>query len=237
MSEPINETSIHIQEAEKLVDLAKARMDIIDSVLSRGLLPKSFLEQTQISHLGSMDESNPGLKFRTGSVESASLYDGDNGYEDTLYDSAFAVLPVICERGYGNHYRKRTQPEEEKRVIEERAAASFVVVFEGSNMMTGVPLANIRFFIFPESIYKQYTIVKGGGIQTSIPIIVVTNSIERRIRGSRPVTVPNYEAALKTTEKILTKDNKRRVTDFRIHGVRLPTTEDLKHIQADRQSI
>lgn len=143
-----------------------------------------------------------------------------------LYDGAFTVFTVLLERGYDNSLKNSFRwTEEQKRVAEERAGASFMVVYEGEAIMDRVPLANIQYFVFPEAVYNEYVSTEGTPPKSLIPIISVPSNITRKVRGGSGIRVPNYELAL---DKIRANANKI----LRVHGVRLPTKEDLEHAKA-----
>ncbi|GEM_PF-4611727 len=179
----------------------------------------------------------------------ASIYRGDyfENLPRALYKNQFSVLPVITEKRTDPYsfmrYINADEPsekatalnwiEENREILAKRLASSFLVVclFDESfiqlalhtNGKEQVEPSSFIFLIFPSIILSEYyDLAENRKRQIPIPIKVVPGTVRRKLAGiPEPFAVPNYEFVLK---QILQETG----APVWVHGVRLPTQEDLQ---------
>lgn len=240
MSEPLGVTPKDIQLD---VDVAKQRVQIIQSVLAKGLLPAAELEVQEASHLQSNDKR---LRQVFGSIfPSLKDFQGPGTYsneedaiEESLYRDNYSCLVVAAERASDNNPWQNS--EEDRRRAQERIASTFLIVCGDQNRDYGRPNVKPEEFqaiLFPEPIWKQY--INSTKASTELPnVYVITETIKRKVMvdiwtNFKPeLEIPNYESAIKDIWKRAGKSYGIRPwfeERLWLHAVRLPTSEDLKH--------
>lgn len=229
--------------------LAQWRAEIIDDILQHGLKAGVTLRLQGKRYLRSVDKSAGGLT--AGSyVEGVTLgppthphyqkvQEGFSGETHRiLYMDGFSVLPVLAERFLDDSTTSIS-------TLAKRIYSSFLVVCRveddddiwlrvtstalpgnAENMLL-VPSNKFSYAVFPEAIWNEYCQNGQETEKIKTPVRLVANSIERRLgfipyRFSQTfLQVPDYEQALLD----ILDEVKHPIW---IHGVRLPTLDDLQ---------
>lgn len=224
------------------LDLAERRAEIINSVLSKGLFPGSYLSKRKsFQYMGSKDKkpvSNvdgvfiPSYNYlmeQHGGGEELILRYSLGGH---LYEQDFGVLPVVAERPNDDIYT--LEDADFRRVISERASASLLLICLADESWIAKNIRRVktdRFskVVFPSKIWDEYNSRQDsqrllGKFSLSIieymPKTLLTNVGNNETRESE-VLVPDYESAI----RLFMLDNKDR--HLWIHGVRLPVERNL----------
>ena len=150
-----------------------------------------------------------------------------------LYASAVGVMAVICERNDPNDFlnvpRSYLSPvtQQQKDLLERRMAASFMVVCDENveHKVGPIPSSDFLYILIPKPICDEYRNVRPNALSSN-KVVIVESVIKRQV-DVRPITlmVPNYEGVLR---RLLSERGK----PLWVHGVRLPTEEDLARLQA-----
>lgn len=214
-------------------ELAQARKATIESVLRTGLLPASRLAHTQTSYMGSADVTPHPVVYGVaiGQERNSPMYQA--GLRSLARDvtrelqGRDGVIPVIVER-FGEKevvYQDLPPEDSEKQALfSERALASFLVVCdhkEGgpTRKLHGVPSHQFMQAVFPENVWEEYQ--EMGGEAYGIPIATIAETVMAPIGGlPYQIRVPNYTEHVK---RLVLSEGK----DVWIHGVRVPTIDDL----------
>lgn len=187
-------------------------------------------------------------------------------YEGDPRSVPVAIMPVLMERridfegldyfydpkkSYYRRKRSRVYMKQgqlakmnsrERKVAEERMHSSFLVVYKTSDLddvyptmgladAEVLPSDKVEYLVFPRKIYDQY-LDSGLVVRTSTPIKVVDEYIERSVFGltRSQFKIPNYKKAL---EEVLEEIGE----SIWVHGVRLPTQNDLDNVEVTETSI
>lgn len=160
--------------------------------------------------------------------------DVDNGIIDVaLYNGDSSVFPVVCERGYE---RKYETAEQSQAVLEDRVQNSILIVTEMDNIKSFSNKSNEVYL--PELAPDKMTVLVPSGIfeeaknifgSRSIPVISVP-FIEKQIyKGRRQNEIPtSVRVKLPDFEKKVREMTAESKSPLFIHGVRLPTEEDVR---------
>lgn len=151
----------------------------------------------------------------------------------SLYNDDSSVFPVVCEREYE---RKYETAEQSPRVLEERVQNSMLVVAEMDKIDSYTHKSNEIYLenlspdkmvvLVPQYFFKEAnSIFEPKGI-TVVSIPLVEEEIYKERKQNRvKVKLPDYETTLR---EIMKNSN----SPLFIHGVRLPTTEDIKMLES-----
>lgn len=158
----------------------------------------------------------------------------DNGIIDiALYYSDSSVFPVVCERGYE---RKYETAEQLPTVLEERVQNSILIVAEMSEVPSFSSKGNEVYLqkltpdkfkvLIPQSFFeKTKGIFESRGISVvSVPLVekqVYKGRYQEGVIGGVKVDLPDFETQLR-------KMTSNSQSPLFIHGVRLPTKEDME---------
>lgn len=224
---------------EPLANIVQSRTAIIDSVLENGLKPSEKLKDQGSLHLPSVDRE-PYSQVEGCVLHPRSAYGGEQSQFSTamkhlLYAGARSILPVMMERDFDRLGLGKVElSDDEKSAIGRRMQSSFLVVYPintrkmaGPETMSEAELQPdlIKYVIFPEDVYKQY---KGVTKREIGPHKIVGNVVKNIYRTgiyAKPdsLTVPDYEKALEEIANEITQP-------VWVHGVRLPTEEDIRSL-------
>lgn len=220
--------------SEISLTLQKWREEIIRSVLTGGLKPGSVLNFKGEKCLLA-DDDLPSSEVCGCSISWVSL-------AEVLYWNAYSILPVISERlGLKSWYiagRWQSLSEEEISNIEKRFTSAFLVVCDENRIPLEEDSAlispeNFLCVIFPRVIYDPLSPdTKAIIAESGADIEVVRGFIKREIPDSSifpnysppdppKFIVPNYEKALRRMRR-------ESEVGLWVHGVRLPTEEDVE---------
>lgn len=214
--------------------LVQARNRIIHSVLTEGLKPSIRLGRNNGNLLSGsrhplydlsgiiIDSEDNRPMFKIG------LGEYYNTVERNLYENEHSVLPVVMERPWnGISYDSFYHDPENAQLLSGRCRNSFLVVTsrDYSDVCTrlfypATPEKNLC-AIFPSGIWQDYRIAH---MKQGFPFPVRTTSrvVEKKV-GSLTIPVPDFETIL--------QDISWEVDGPKwVHGVRLPTLDDLDHI-------
>jgi hypothetical protein len=218
--------------------LQERRNKIIVSVLTKGLKSSYGLDNNS-GFIGSGD--NEKLKIISGRVireahanNSTEFHSPIEDYELDiqlgLYFNGYSVFPVLQERPWnGVYYRNFYTDPHNADLLSKRCLSSFLVVCKFDSQSTNISTSNSFYpndflgVIFPFKIWEEYG-HQLDNISNGLKVIT-TNQITERIVGrlQTPIIVPDYESILRLLSR--TESGAKW-----IHGVRLPTNEDMDHI-------
>lgn len=229
---PTGEPKLLIHLIESHRSLASLRTTIINDVISHGLMPVAELERTGRLYVCSSDTGSYSHSFVHGRIIPAHSGFGrpkwfSKRISSGLYETGFSVLPVLMERQgeleYVPHLRLNPHhlTETDQRILERRVASSLIVIAERQQRGAidgGVYPKSFIALIFPEKIWDDYH--ANMQRETDLIIKVVRETVIRDVFEAFSLRVPDYESVLMS----LLKKLKQPVW---IHGVRLPTEEDL----------
>lgn len=212
-------------------NLSTARARVINAIMTEGLLSARSLHEQGRRYYGSFD---------------ATPYHACNGcvinnsHETitwALYSRSVigSILQVIMERPGerlsgikpDNYLQGWLRKVKHGRIYEERLRASFLVVTKsgggiGFASRLSVPIGEIEYFVLPQNIWAEYekTNALMRARNLNIPVKTVPGFINRTVAGIPSLKIPDYEGALK---QIFQKEKGL----LWVHGVRLPTEEDI----------
>lgn len=222
--------------------LSTYRAAIIKSVFTRGLLPGSELERENSNNF--ISSSDKKLKSEVCgrlifppaiSEQGVERYRG--GVKTGLYMHADCVFPVLLERkedtrlaefaSLSLHGQIPAITNEELQRYTERASSSFLVIAKPFSV-TGAPYSSdpvapdtFIALIFPQAVWEEYSANPDNTLPAT-QVKVTANTLQRVVW---PVpdflSVPDYETPIEEISQTLHRT-------VWIHGVRLPTAEDLK---------
>lgn len=220
-------------------NVSELRARIINSVLNNGLKPASKLLREQTPHIPSNDADPYDMvegwiiKPRRG-LEKEQLFSRIN---NVLYTNrSFSILGVLTERFQDEYYALRLKYAEGRALAEGRMRSSFLVVYK----FLGEPIdtkervgwmeeeelkpENILYVVMPEDIYEDYQ--KSHLAQEVKAPIKVVGFKEAKLFGLKvnSMQVPDYEQAL--VEIAQEADD-----EVWVHGVKLPTQEDVEDME------
>lgn len=207
-----------------------AREQLIDKVLSEGLLSSATIQNQGGKFLGSIDNKPLSVVMGRALKPKREYRDEkhfQNAIAQALYWGSNSCLPVVTERpGEGSEERllfRSTQAERDR--ISERVFASFLVVtksepdiyyFDKDEGQTKPQ--DFVALIFPEQVLREYdpdsTRIKNQNVKS------VTRTVSRSLEMGDPIPMPDYEGAIR--EVIQELDS-----PIWIHAVRLPVSSDL----------
>lgn len=220
---------------ETRLAIATWRAEIITNILATGILARSDLLQRGASQISSSDVEPRDRAYGWYLVPAERLKPTSNGslvhdsyfipreiFTQALYGGVYGdadgILPVVCERS--------GEPPIEIFSLEpflRRGTSSFLVVCEPENRNISrfymgtrelVTPSSFKYLVFPENTLQQIP-----EVNTSIPI-KTTSRLLTRIIGLKQLQVPDYEEPLNAIVDELGYP-------IWVHGVRLPTEEDL----------
>ena len=216
--------------------LAHWRSEIINDVISNGLKPSVILKNEGKPYLPSFDgKPMPFVSGVTFSPQTDYL-DKDAFLKDLrgeLYFGPNSILPVIAERRnypyWGWVDYKWSDYDVLDSIVSQRTKSSFLVVcdlddFETIFVMGKVLPNKFLYLVFPKNIISEFNQITNEGASTSVLTKIVDQEIEADMFGhfglQKIIKVPDYEGAIL---EIL----EERAKPIWVHGVRLPTEEDL----------
>ncbi len=225
-----SEGSRYQPQTETPALIKTARQQIIDSVLSEGLLSRPAMKNQGIEFLGSIDKDGvPNIMGRA--IKPKREYrdekDFQNALEQALYWGDNSCLPVVAERP-GESWQEKilfrsTQTDRDR--ISGRVFASFLVITKSgpdtayfTKDESQTKPQDFAALIFPDQILREYdpdsTKLNGKNVKS------VNKTVNRSLLMGDPITVPDYEEAIKEVLEELD-------SPIWIHAVRLPVSEDL----------
>lgn len=221
------------QSLDKEHQLVLERAKIIDDIVSQGLLSAKTLHEQGRKYYGSFDDKPINL---------LSGYEISNRYQSVEKDINMVlymrsvvggILEVILERpderlfsgDVGNRLKNWSKRLTHGKIYEERLQSSFLVIAKGmgGHGLKGsldVPVDDIKYLVIPVGIWQEYQRTSENAANLNIPVKVVKDYINRTVAEIPFLTIPNYEDALKEIFD--------EIGYLWVHGVRLPTVEDLK---------
>lgn len=226
-----DKNSAWLSETTSNNSLGDVRRKLILDIAKGGLKSSASLEQSNQDSYRSID-SKPseyvyGRGFKPeGGFRSRELF--ENSIKQALYMTDNSILSVTAERqgeSSGDTFLYRAR-KNQKQVIEGRLASSMLVVYEGSSgdsyltrKEEDLGADRIICILLPKSMadnFQQTELEEMG-----VDIRVVDRKVKRRLFHGDKLKIPDYEGEIK---RLLEEQNK----PLWIHGVRLPTQEDLK---------
>lgn len=223
----INEKPRPADGEPKQTTLASWRADIIEGILQHGLIAGDSLKRQgwQWPVLNSGYPAAPCI----GGYSFSPLY-GDrsritNSISWSFYKYPAGTLHIIAERNddLGLSFG------EKKARAETRINASLLVVCDGEGRnihewTENIPASETLALIFPGHIWGEFMEQKRGDVSNgNADVVVVNDNTQRNMAYFDSVSVPNYEDAL--VEILVGRNSK-----IWVHGVRLPTEEDLEKL-------
>lgn len=215
--------------------LSAWRKVIIEGVLTKGIKPSVTLAENGRGYLGSSD-SCPIASIYGCLVRPQLDYPCSGHFKMqldlALYNDSNSVIPVTTERPKEDRiFLKKRKTEVDKRLIQERVLSSFLVISNASNEESKMPFRltvrhnhikpeEFKVVVFPDKIWKEYSSQTTNG-NPFVRIRVVKPTEKKLWHAHYKFMVPNYE-------QILIEMLQQHDIAFWIHGVRLPTLEDLK---------
>lgn len=208
-------------------ELTRKRSQIINSVLTNGLIPNSILKGRGVDFNLRSCDTEPAF-----GVEGAEVPFNPEGNSTSINyvlhrNDIVSCIPVVCERESESYpprgLLKKFNPKETRAILEKRAQASFMVCAprEGRPVKKeGMEVGKFISVLFPQEILDQY---RENNPLPSVRYECV-NTISKMIKfhNEQPIelVVPNYQGALETLMR-------EREEGIWLHAVRLPTEEDL----------
>lgn len=246
MSVPIEKLEV-MQGVEKETQVMTRRQEIIDSVLTRGLISGINISKGRKRYFGSGDSRNNRYVYgnTVHPIWYYKFYYKDKAEEIlhheldcALYASVDSTLPVMMERREEDSFwvhlssPKKHLPSEDISLLERRISSCFLVIAEydydtgGGSLRREVKPESFHCLIFPQDIWEKYQRVGGKVPQT--PVLVTSGSIYKRILGQesyKSMKVPDFETPILEVlgEKVL-----QNTGGIWISGTRLPIIEDFQ---------
>ena len=227
-------------ERKSQLDLKTARTKIVSDIFENGLIPSAVLEQSENEYLMSTDDrANKGIygrvfKPRSEFRDKAHFMIGIHFLLYLSYNSIMAVVPERSGEGINDahlhRFRQRNKARrQDKEKFEDRLSSSMLVVYQAKEGEGGeaagitrdqdeTKAKDIICVLIPKEIMDDIepeTIEKAG-----IDVRVVSKKIKRSLYHGDKLKMPDYEGEI---IKLLEEENE----SFWIHGVRLPTQEDI----------
>lgn len=206
-------------------------LEIVQSIVHEGILTPAQVAKRGRQPLFSSDYASP--------IESRTLIYGRGVNKRTidaalLQDSSFSVLPVVAERQRESLLESWNTSYEE---LEERVNSSILVVMPYSSLTrkVGGPAGSwttafrteedvvsedFSAVLIPEKVHGEVQEV----LQDAPVPVVVVGYTKGQVR-NKICRIPDYKSAL---ERIFSSQEIGKKEDLFIHGVRLPTVEDMK---------
>jgi len=245
MNVPIEKIEV-IQEIEQTAQVVTRRQEIIDSVLTRGLVPGINISKGRKRYFGSGDSRNNRYVYGNTlhPIRHYKFYYKDKAEEIfhheldyALYASVDSTLPVMMERKEEDSFwvhpanPKRNLPSQDISFLERRISSCFLVIAEydydtmGGSLRRKVKPESFHCLVFPQEIWEEY---QSRGKVPQTPVLVTSGSIYRPILGQelyKSMKVPDFETPILEVlgEKVLQKTG-----GIWISGVRLPIIEDFQ---------
>lgn len=225
-------------------ELTAARSHIISSILVNGLKSSATLSEKTNGYFGSIDKQtwhevhgrsfyplaqSPNNAFKSPKYTRQRAYDWN--FHMGLYDGDNSILPVVAERpSEGSEDRSSmSYSSSGKLELQNRLLASIMVAYhvgtdsspDGTHVTrpeNELTADQIAYLFIPEQIFTEF--FADPSHTTDKPIKIVRGTVKRSIRGGESIEVPDYEQAIKDTIEGTGQP-------LWVHGVRLPTQQDL----------
>lgn len=223
-----------MDRTETRLELTALRAEIIDSILTRGIKPSRALREEGIRHLASVDRVP--MELVVGRIISSSSELRDQSSLDLhLYGSSRSIFPVLVEREHERElfWTNQWLNQNGFELAERRMAASFLIVCRAGALSedrysTGRTVSPTLFayIVLPEAISNEHLGPEADKHGSGVTIKIVRRTIKRVIKldgEEHLLIVPDYEKSL--IEILDELYNKAWV-----HGVRLPTEEDIERL-------
>jgi len=202
--------------------LAKKRAGIINSILLDGLRSSKELNMEGTHYFGSVDGS-------PGSLHGRILNNFSNPTEqigDALYAGGDSILPVMIEREREHKVYIDLSPDE-KGLLTRRVCSVVLIVckvpyyHDNKRIITNgiMPTEKFSYLLFPDTIWQETQPYLNLEKIKEVPVRVIKKEITRMVSRNK-LRVPDFEGELLEILK-----NSR--TSLWVHGVRLPTEEDV----------
>lgn len=254
MAESVESSNINVEVKELTPGLQELRAGIINSVLEHGLKPSDQLKEEGKFHMPSKD-SDAFYEVEGCIVKPSASYPDPGDFlidlDNSLYTDERSIFPVMIERRNDfsglemfydqldtlyQQYPRMTA--HERGVAEQRMSASFLVVYRTSNLPglmensgmveaygveeTGLAPDVIAYLVFPKGIFDEYQRSNLAKDKIVIPTKIISKSIKKKLMWLKQNTfrVPDYESTLRTIVDEIGEP-------IWVHGVRLPTQEDV----------
>lgn len=217
--------------------LARRRGAIIDDILQGGLKPSAQLVKEDRLYFGSADTELStvvsGIHITPASSKPRERYQQYEELRKSLHSPANSVFSVIGERLGESPF---STDHANNPNYAQRLSASFIAVCRFKRIGAPrerhgiffhareetIPPENFVYLIFPQAIWEEYCHNGGNAQSNAVPTSIIEGKRREEMLG--PYNVPDYQSGVWSVMN--------EVNDYVwIHGVRLPTLEDLDKAQ------
>lgn len=207
------------------ITLAQWRAEIINDIYRTGLRSGKRLAAERRTFIGSADSE---LNNEIHGINLHYSIDRRDSLEYVLHKDGNSILPVISERPSEDTllYDRQLLNPQDLELLTRRVHSSFLVVCFQNRIedVEHIPPNVFACVVFPRKIWEECSWLIASNQERKVPVKLVDKTVRRMLGHHHYIEVPDYENAVL---KILRAFKE----PIFVHGVRLPTEEDLERLR------